>query len=308
LQLLLLEAARVRIGSQRIHTNHHLAAFDQDAARVTAHFTDRHTGDPVGSHRADLLVGADGIHSTVRKAFYPDEGTPKWAGQLVWRGVTRAEPCFNGKTMIVAGDHRRRIVAYPIEPLPGADGLTSINWVAEETFDDQAMPPREDWNRERPTADILPYFSNWKFDWLDVPVLLAGAPAAYEFPKVDRDPIERWSFGRVTLLGDAAHPMMPHGGNGASQAILDAAALVEALAGNEDAEGGLVAYQASRLPQVSELVRVNREMLGPALVLRLADERAPNGFASVYDVISKEELETISRSYAQLTGLGQASE
>ena len=307
LQGLLRRAVIERLGAQAVVTNHHLAHFEQDAAGVTAHFIDRHGGESVGSHRAEVLIGADGIHSAVRLVFYPSEGAPNWIGQLMWRAVTRVQPYLSGKTMIVAGSRRQKIVAYPIDPAPGDDGLIAVNWVAELTFSEFDAPPREDWNRERPISDFESAFAQWHLGWLDIPALLRGAAVAYEFPKVDRDPIPRWSFARVTLLGDAAHPMAPHGSNGASQAILDARALADALTHHADPVAALSAYEAARLTDVSALVRINRDHLGPEVAITLVEERAPNGFSNLYDVISKAELDAATQQHFQISSTGRAS-
>ena len=113
------------------------------------------------------------------------------------------------------------MVIYPIREA-GADGLQLVNWVAEIETPNYR---KRDWNRAGSLDDFIGPFSDWHFDWLDVPALIRGADIVLEFPMVDQDPLPRWSFGRVTLLGDAAHPMVPRGSNGAGQAILDAGAL-----------------------------------------------------------------------------------
>ncbi len=302
LQRLLLDTVIARLGPQAIHVNHHLSAFDQDEAGVVAHFIERRTGTSLGTHRADVLIGADGIHSMVRKTFFPHEGMPTWTGQLMWRATARARPFLGGRTMIVAGHDRHKLVAYPIDPAPGNDGCITINWAAEQTFDGHATPPREDWNRERPITDFLPYFADWKFDWLDVPALLAGATVAYEFPKVDREPLPRWSFDRVTLLGDAAHPVVPHGSNGASQAIVDGPALAEALVQQTDPVAALRAYEADRRPKLAALAQINRNGLGPELAIALVERRAPNGFTNIRDVLTQDELDAMSKQYLELAG------
>ena len=174
------------------------------------------------------LIGADGIHSTVRRQFYPDEGPPNWNGQVLWRAVSQGEPYLTGRSMFMAGSNRTKFVAYPITE-PGADGLCTINWIAELNLGEQPMLEREDWNRRGDRAQFAHAFASWRFDWLDIPALIAATDDVFEFPMVDRDPLERWTHDRVTLLGDAAHAMYPIGSNGASQAILDAWALGGAL-------------------------------------------------------------------------------
>ena len=303
---ILLQAAISEIGAARIHAGHRVAGFEQSASEVKVWF-----GSPDGkasssaSRSGDVLVGADGIHSTIRKTFYPNEGLPVFGGQIMWRGIVRTKPFFDGRTMIMAGHRDQKIVAYPVDASPGADGLINLNWVAEDTIGD-LMPPREDWNRQADVKDVAARFAGWTFPWLNVPELLASTPTCYEFPKVDRDPIAQWSFGRVTLLGDAAHPMHPAGSNGATQAIVDAPALAEALSAQSDVTAALRDYEAKRIGLIANLVRINRENMGPESVMILAEQRAPNGFTDVHDVLTKEELENASMAYKKAVGADRA--
>jgi len=203
----------------------------------------------------------------------------------------------------MAGHSDQKFVAYPISPV-GADGLQRINWIAELAVAQNLR--REDWNRAGDLADFLPRFADWRFDWLDVPGLIRSAEAVFEFPMVDRDPLPRWTHGRMTLLGDAAHPMYPIGSNGASQAILDVAALVAALEAGPDVEAALLAYEAERLPKTATIVRANRSN-GPEQCMQMAHERAPAGFSNVADVFAPGELEGIAATYKTLTGLRLAT-
>jgi 2-polyprenyl-6-methoxyphenol hydroxylase-like FAD-dependent oxidoreductase len=301
LQMLLLESAQERLGKERIRTGLHLGSFEQDDTGVIAHFIDRATGQPAGEVRGDVLIGAEGIHSVVRRAFYPHEGIPPFSGRMLWRAVTEAGPFLTGSSMIMAGHADQKFVAYPICPEASGRGRSLINWVAElRVGGDQAPIPR-DWNRRADKQDFAPAFTDWRFDWLDVPALIEGAEAVYEFPMVDRDPVPRWSHGRVTLLGDAAHPMYPIGSNGASQGILDAGALAEALANETDPVAALRQYEAARLEPTTRLVRTNRQQ-GPEAVMQLAEERAPGGFTEVGAVFAPGELETIASRYKAIAG------
>jgi len=228
---------------------------------------------------------------------------------VLWRATSRAAPFLSGRSMIMAGSRVRKFVAYPISA-PAADGLCVINWIAELHRDAGETPAREDWNRRGALEDFLPAFADWRFDWLDVAGLIRSAEAIYEFPMVDRDPIPGWTSGRATLLGDAAHPMYPIGSNGASQAILDARALADALAGEHDVpsgvDGALARYEAARRPATAKIVLSNREH-GPECVLDLAEERAPDGFTRVEDVFAQGELEEIAVRYKRVAGFARAS-
>jgi 2-polyprenyl-6-methoxyphenol hydroxylase-like FAD-dependent oxidoreductase len=176
-----------------------------------------------------------------------------------------------------------------------------INWIAEREFDPNYHWRREDYNRAAKLEEFLPWFENWKFDWLDVPGLIRNAEYAYEFPLVDRDPLDRWTHGRVTLIGDAAHPMYPIGSNGASQAILDARVLTREIDAHGETTEALVAYEAERRPATTDLVLLNRKN-GPEQVMQLVEERSPNGFNSVTEVLSQTELEGIANNYKRVAG------
>ena len=202
----------------------------------------------------------------------------------------------------MAGHADQKFVCYPIEP-ERDDGLQLINWVAE--LRRPLMRNREDWNRRGHVEDFLPEFSDWRFDWLDVPELIRSADEIYEYPMVDREPVASWTEGRVTLLGDAAHPMYPIGSNGASQAILDADMLAQALNEIPDPPTALKAYEAARLPATAAIVRANRGN-GPEQCMQLAYARAPDGFDDIGDVFAPGELKEIADRYKQLTGMRRA--
>ena len=301
LQQILLDAAIERLGTENILTSHHLSDWSESSNGIRADFIDKATGKPAGHHDGAVLIAADGIHSAAREKLYPNEGPPIWNGRILWRGVTSAKPFLSGRTMIMAGHEMLKFVCYPISKGPDGDGKSMINWIAE-----RHMPPtyqwrREDYNRTAKLEEFLPWFADWKFDWLDVPGLIKNCPHAYEYPLVDRDPVSQWTFGRVTLMGDAAHPMYPIGSNGASQAILDARTITREILAHGPTTAALLAYEAERRPATTDLVLLNRKN-GPEQVMQLVEERAPNGYDVVTDVLSQQELEDVAANYKRVAG------
>ena len=301
LQMILLDAARRRLGPDAIVTGHHLHGFEQDEKGVTAVFRDRTRGDALIIQRGDLLVGADGIHSSVRGRLYPDEGLPPESGITMWRATIETEPFLDGRTMIIAGHSHQLAVIYPLSPEAARRGRSLINWVAvlRHGIGRQRCP---DWSREGRHEDFLPCFAGWKFRCLDIPALFGASRHVLEYPMVDRDPVDRWSFARVTLLGDAAHPMYPNGGNGAAQAILDAEALAAALVGAEgDVVGALERYESERLAATTAVTLSNRQ-LGPERVLQMAEERIRGPEDDIATILPREELEAVTNGYRRMAG------
>jgi 5-methylphenazine-1-carboxylate 1-monooxygenase len=301
LQQILLDAVTERLGPANILTNHHLSGWSETSGGIRADFIDKATGTPAGSHDGTLLIAADGIHSAIREKLHPQEGPPIWNGRILWRGITESDAFLSGRTMIMAGHEILKFVCYPISKEPDAAGKFSINWVAE-----RHMPPtyqwrREDYNRVARLEEFLPWFEDWRFDWLDVPGLIRDCPHPYEYPLVDRDPIAQWTFGAVTLMGDAAHPMYPIGSNGASQAILDARVITREILAHGPTNAALAAYEAERRPATTDLVMLNRRN-GPEQVMQLVEERAPDGYKLVTDVLSQKELEDIAANYKRVAG------
>lgn len=298
LQMILLRAARRLLGPDRIKFGRRIADLEQKGDRVHADFVAR-DGDLVEKAEADILVGADGIHSTVRARFHPDEGPPRWQGIMMWRGVTVGEPFLDGATMVQAGHHTQKFVCYPISRPHAESGKALINWICDLHMGEDALLPREDWSRPGKLSDFLPRFQGWKFDWLDVPAVIRAAHAIFEFPMVDRDPLPRWSHGRITLLGDAAHPMYPIGSNGASQAILDGEAIAQELMAGGDPEKALLRYEQHRLPPTARIVESNRRK-GIDIMLDIVEERAPRGFTRLETVLPADELDRIVADYKKL--------
>lgn len=291
LQRELLAAVRERLGAQTVMTG---------AAVIGVTVGERHSGVDVahadGTRTAltgDVVIGADGIDSAVRAALYPDEGAAQANGVVMWRGTSRVPPFLDGTTMIVSGDDTRRIVLYPIRRTDSGDVM--VNWVAAQPAPGGVVP------RPGRPGDLVRFhdtFDAWRFDWLDIPGIISAADELWEYPMLDRNPLPRWTFGRVTLLGDAAHAMYPMGSNGATQAIVDARALADALAGHDCVEDALRAYETARRPVTTQLQISNRHM-GPESVITIAHQRAPHGFSDVGEVFTPQELAAISRQYAR---------
>jgi 5-methylphenazine-1-carboxylate 1-monooxygenase len=300
LQMLLLEAVQQRLGAGAVRTGLGLERFEQRDNRVVVELRDRTTGRIV-TETADVLIGADGINSAVRAQLHPGEGPPIWNGVHMWRGVTETEPFLTGRSMIIAGNHdHAKIVAYPISRSAEKRGRSLVNWVAEVKL---GGDPGEvsNWNRIGRVEDVLPYYADWHFEWLDVAALIQQASRILLYPMVDRNPLPWWGSGRVTLLGDAAHPMYPMGSNGGTQAIIDARVLAWHLALNEDPVVALAAYEAERRERTNEIVLTNRQT-GPERFLSVVEQRAPRGFKRIEDVMSREELETIASDYKRIAG------
>ena len=300
LQFILLRAAIERIGRENVRTGHHVAQWDETPDGVRVQFIDK-GGAPIGSEEGALLVACDGIHSTVRAHFHPGEGAPLWNRRILWRGVTRGKPFLTGRSMIMAGYPQVKFVAYPISRADTERGEPLINWIAERELDADYRWRREDYNRVGKREEFAPWFAEWNFGWLDVPALIREAEYFFEYPVVDRDPLERWTRGRVTLLGDAAHPMYPIGSNGASQAILDARVLAREIQDKGETAEALEAYEAERRPATTQLVHLNRDN-GPERVMQMVEERAPDGFNVVTEVLTQKELEEVANNYKRVAG------
>src|SRR6266849_2385152 len=306
LQSVIHRAVEERLGRDAIHTGCRLGAFTQDEGGVSAHFFDR-AGSHTKTVRGDILIGADGLHSRVRETLFPDEGPPCWNGLMLWRGARDWPVFLSGRSMIVAGGLHAKVVVYPIaEGSSPASRLT--NWaVLVKVGDGNAPPPRrEDWSRPGKREELMPHVARFSVPYVDVPNLISATPEFYEYPTCDRDPLPYWSSGRVTLLGDAAHPMYPVGSNGASQAILDARVLARELALQPSLEEALIAYDAQRRQATAALVAANRQV-GPEQCMELVEKRAPNGFQNLDEVISREEMEEIARFYKRTAGFDPES-
>src|SRR6202795_3569726 len=294
-------AVEERLGKDAIRTGCRLRAFTQDESGVSPHFFDR-AGAHIHTTRGDILIGADGIHSRVRETLFPDEGPPCWNGLMLWRGARDWPVFLTGRSMIVAGGLHAKVVVYPIAEGP-SPGSRLTNWAVLVKVGDGASPPprREDWSRPGKREELMPHVERFSVPYIDVRSLISATPEFYEYPTCDRDPLPYWSSGRVTLLGDAAHPIYPGGSNRALQAILDARALADALVRSEHPRQALVAYEQKRLPMTAEIVRSNRRG-GPEGVIDAVEQLAPDGFTDIEAVLSHTQREAIVRGYATKAG------
>jgi 5-methylphenazine-1-carboxylate 1-monooxygenase len=304
LQGVIYQAARARLGEGRMHAGHRLGAFQQDESGVTAYFFDRN-GAHRSTARGDVLIGADGIHSFVRDTLFPNEGPARWNGIMLWRGATDWPVFLTGRSMIVAGGLAAKFVVYPIAAGSSPDRRLT-NWaVTAKVGPDNATPPRkEDWSRPGRWDDLRPHLQRFNLPWIDTMHLIEATGEFWEYPMCDRDPLPRWSHGRVTLLGDAAHPMYPVGSNGASQAILDARCLADRLVSAEHPAHALWAYEVERLPMTAQIVQMNRKG-GPEGVIDVVEELAPDGFGNINDALTYDQRMAIVRGYASSAGFAQ---
>ncbi|RST18739.1 flavin-dependent oxidoreductase [Streptomyces sp. WAC05374] len=314
LQRVLADAVRRRLGPSAIVTGVRVTGLEQLPDGRPRVRLEHREGARAGraSLEPDVLIGADGIRSAVRAALNPREGEPPWNGMLVWRGVSRLDARRAGRFMLIAGDDRCRAVVYPMAERPSGEVL--VNWALAMPADSIAGTPRGgtlrstspgsfrgsfrgDWNRAVPVSDFLHHYEGWEFGGVNLPEVLRAADTAHEYPMVDREPLLRWSHGRTTLIGDAAHAMYPIGSNGATQSVIDARALAHAMAHHPDPARALAAYEAGRRPAMTELQRANRRQ-GPEVVINLAHRRAPGGFDRIDDVIPPHERREIAARYA----------
>jgi 2-polyprenyl-6-methoxyphenol hydroxylase-like FAD-dependent oxidoreductase len=304
LQMVLADAVRQRLGAEAILTGWKCTGATQNAKSATANFVDA-AGNTLPPQTGDVVIACDGLHSVLRRQLHPDEGEPVYSGVNMWRGVTRWKPFLTGASMTRAGWLvPGKLVIYPIRDNIDAEGRQLINWVAEVTT---PKYEKRDWNRAGRLEDFLPVYADWHFDWLDVPAMLKAADAILEFPMIDQDPLPWWTQGRVTLLGDAAHPMIPRGSNGAGQAILDARALADAFVAERDPLQALAAYEAKRRPATSDVVLTNRKNPPDAILREVWQRSGDKPFKRIEDVISREEIMAISDGYKKVAGYDKAA-
>jgi 5-methylphenazine-1-carboxylate 1-monooxygenase len=299
LHLTLWNAAVARLGAERVLTDHQCGGLEQADRGVTLAFRSSVTGAARAPVDADVAIACDGVNSVVRRQFYPGEDL-RFIGINTWRGVTRATPFLTGRSYVRAGSIRSgNIVIYPIVDDVDGEGRQLVNWttqVAQPGYD------RNDWNKPGRLEDFIHIYASWTFDWLDVPDLIRRSDVIFEYPMVDRDPVDRWTFGRVTLLGDAAHPMYPRGSNGAAQAIIDARTLADRLAAGGNPLAALSAYEASRSGPTARVVRANREHPPDYLIARVEELVGDRPFDDLERYVTRAELQQLSDDYKRVTG------
>jgi 2-polyprenyl-6-methoxyphenol hydroxylase-like FAD-dependent oxidoreductase len=299
LHLVLYDAARAVLDDAKITTNHRCVGLEQNDHGVTIHFQETTTGKALDPVRADIAIGCDGVNSAVRRVFYPDEQVC-FTGINTWRGVTRLEPIFDGRTYVRIGSIKTaKMVIYPIIDNVDGDGRQLINWVAEVTSETQS---RNDWNQPGKLEEFYHYYEKWSFDWLDVAGMIRSADTILEYPMVDKDPVGRWTFGRVTLTGDAAHPMYPRGSNGAAQALIDVRILADFLHELRNPLEALEAYETARLGTTSEIVRANRVIPPDTIMDKVQTLTGDKPFENLDDFITQEELREVSKQYQRVAG------
>jgi len=301
LHRVLADAFLARIGADRLHLGWRCSGFEAEPSGTRLFFRNPDGSDAHPAYDADIVIACDGIHSVIRKQLFPDEGPPRYSGINMWRGVTRAKPFLTGASMVRIGWlNTAKVLIYPIRDNIDAEGRQLINWVVDiETPNYKAQ---RDWNKPGNIADFRHAIADWHFDWLDVPALVDAAEFILEYPMVDQDPLDRWSFDKLTLLGDAAHPMYPRGANGSAQAILDCRALTECLQEHADPAQALKAYENRRLPATAKIVLENRRNPPDAILREVYLRTGDKPFGRIEDIISRSELEAISSNYQKVAG------
>jgi 5-methylphenazine-1-carboxylate 1-monooxygenase len=293
LHMVLFKAAHERLGPEAILTDHECIGVEQDEHAALAHFKARE------SVRADVVIDCEGINSALRKQFYPGDKVA-FAGINTWRGVTRRKPILDGRTYMRVGSILTgKIVIYPIIDNIDDDGRQLINWMAEIKRDSFEQ---NDWNKPGNLADFFPLYESWRFDWLDVSQMIRDADQILEYPMVDKDPIDQWTFGRVTLAGDAAHPMYPRGSNGAAQAAIDARTLADFLRSGSDPRDALKAYETARAGPAAQLVRTNREHPPDFINIKVEELVGDRPFDDLDKYITQDELRALSENYKRIAG------
>ncbi|WP_329013962.1 flavin-dependent oxidoreductase [Streptomyces sp. NBC_00690] len=300
LQQVLLEAVRERLGDDAVRLDHRVVSASQDEDRATVRIA--HADGSADSLSAAVVVAADGVHSAIRRQFHPEAAQPQYTGYMMWRGVTVWPEFLSGASMVRAGWlSTGKMVIYPVREAIDDQGRQLVNWVAEC---EAPMRSKRDWNTPGLIEDFIGPFEDWHFDWLDVPAMIRAADEVLEYPMVDQDPLDHWTEGRITLLGDAAHPMVPRGSNGAAQAILDGGVLADHLA-QTDPVTALRRYEESRLPATSQVVLTNRENPPDAILREVHERTGDQPFGRIDDVLTQDEIAGLSDGYKAIAGFAK---
>jgi len=287
-----------RLGKDAVLLGHRVTQYRKDEHGVTVSLTS--SEDKQTERHCQLLIGADGIHSTVRAQMHPEQPPIHWGGAVMWRGTAQVKPMRTQSSFIGLGTHKHRMVIYPISH-PDKDGTALVNWIAEVTVDNADGWQQDGWFREVEIDHFIHHFEHFKYDWLDVPTLLRSADCAYENPMIDRDPVSTWVDGPVALMGDAAHAMYPTGSNGASQAIVDARVIGAKLLQHGITPDALTAYDDQLCSKISEVVLRNRGA-GPFGLLNLLDDRCGGVFDDIEAVLPAKERSEFMARYKQAAG------
>ncbi|MEE8515104.1 MAG: flavin-dependent oxidoreductase, partial [Alphaproteobacteria bacterium] len=299
LHLVLYEAAIATIGAERIVTDHHCLAVEQSGDEVLVHMKKTTTGEAVAPVKAAIVIACDGVNSTIRRQFYPHEALA-YGGINIWRGVTKWPPILTGHSYMRIGSIKTgKLVVYPIIDNIDGKGTQLMNWVAEVEDDSHE---KNDWNKAGKLEDFFPFYQDWTYDWCDIAGMLRASETILEYPMVDKDPVDQWTFGRVTLMGDAAHPMYPRGSNGAAQGVIDARTLAQLLSSMDDAVAALRAYEDARREATAKVVLTNRSQPPDYLIIKVEELVGNRPFDNLDDFITQDELHELSERYKRVAG------
>ena len=298
LHRILFDAAVSRLGADKVHTGMRCSAFSQNDNGVEIEFSNAHTQTSL-KVQAQIAVACDGVNSVVRAQMHPQDALC-FAGINTWRGVTVHPPILTGKSYLRIGTVEvGKMVIYPIIDNVDGKGNQLINWVAELQKPNAAM---NDWNRPGDPAVCAEIFKDWMFDFLNVPELILKADKVFEYPMVDKNALPFWTQGRVTLMGDAAHPMYPRGSNGSAQALIDARTLADQLAQHTDPKEALKAYEVLRLAPTAKVVETNRNVPPDFIIMKAQELSGGKPFRHIDDLITQDELRQISDHYKTVAG------
>ncbi|GAA1915583.1 flavin-dependent oxidoreductase [Microbacterium aoyamense] len=297
LQMMLFRTVLERLGEDAVVLGARVERYEQDADGVTLHI--EHRDGRTEQVRHEAVIAADGIKSAVRRQMHPNQAEPEFSGITMWRGTTLREPIRGGHTILHLGDPRiSTMIIYPIAENFEGSGKDLINWVVETNGEETI----EDWNQVADPEEIIPAFDTLKLPFLDVQQLIRESREVYLFPLIRHFPLDTWVDGRVVLLGDAAHAMYPRGGNGITQAMLDARVLTEKLVELEDPAQAFAAYDDARRAIVNRIAD-NMRGEGYEVIRRMVAERTDGKpFDDIEDVLPLAEADEIFSKYHALVG------